>query len=164
MNWRLDFHDHLADKLPSFSKLQNEILRTVRKYAWARSFLISDLVSSWFASIFTRAVSHVNAPVLFVPPSSWARLDVLTSSVYKCISECVQEDCMEPRVTSMFQTIEESPIVRTIRQIARPQEFLFANLPCSQPETYSLPVLVTEGSVVDVRFDCSLTLFRVFLS
>jgi hypothetical protein len=71
---------------------------------------------------------------------------------------------MEPRVTSMFQTIEESAIVRTKRQIARPQEYLFANLPCSQPETYSLPVLVTEGSVVDVRFDCSVTLFRVLLS
>jgi hypothetical protein len=71
---------------------------------------------------------------------------------------------MEPRVTSLFQTIEESPIVRTRRQIARPQKYLFANLPCSQPETYSLPVLVTEGYVVDVRFDCSVTLFRVLLS
>jgi hypothetical protein len=164
MNWRLDLHDHLAEKLPSFSKLQNVILRTVRKYAWARSFLISYPVSSRLASISTHAVSNVNAPVRFVPPSSWARLDVLTSSVYNCISECVQKDWMEPRVTSLFQTIEESPIVRTRRQIARPQEYLFANLPCSQPETYSLPVFVTEGSVVDVRFDCSVTLFRVLLS
>jgi hypothetical protein len=73
------------------------------------------------------------------------------------------EDWMEPRVTSLFQTIEESPIVRTGRQIARQQEYLFANLQYSQPETYSLTVVVTEFSVVDVRFDCFVTLFRVLL-
>jgi hypothetical protein len=86
MNWSIRLNEPLEENLPSFSKLHKVLMRTVRKYAWAKSFVMSFPVSFQHSGLSSSQESVTIAPVRIVPASSWSHLDMMTSSIYECIS------------------------------------------------------------------------------
>jgi hypothetical protein len=60
-------------------------MRTVRKYAWVKSFAMSFPVSLQRAGVSSRQASVSIVPVRIVPASSRAHLDMMKSSVYEWI-------------------------------------------------------------------------------
>jgi hypothetical protein len=164
MNWSIRLNDPLGEILPSFSKLQNVLMRTVRKYAWAKSFVMSFTISFQRAGFSSSQGSVSIAPVRIVPASSWAHLDMMTSSIYECISHQISDSSRAEASICLFETIERSPIVQNRRKLVRADECIYAELSGSQDEQYSLPDILTHNSGLSITFQCTEELFDALLS
>jgi hypothetical protein len=153
VNWLLDGSRKWERSLPSYTTLREVIVRTVREHAWARSldkrFRINTLRSG------VRCSSEIvrTAPVRIVLPSSWARLDVMTGSIYDCITG--KHDITGP--APLFSSIEDTPIVKDRRACIAADERAHFGTDCA----WSIPMPASRNEEIEVCAASSLKLVNI---
>ena len=156
INWSAAKHDSSGEMVPSYTKLQRVLVRCVRKYCWAKSVVTGFPVIPDRSGVKYDVRAGALAPVRIVLPSSWALLDVATSTIFECLSSPTFHHSGENPV-AWFSSIEESPIVRDRTRYVDVYRYAFVEKKGSSSgeDQRALPVAVKAKNCVSITFDSS---------
>lgn len=151
VNWCYSRNNQFEDLIPSYSKMKTVLVRCMRKYCWAKSTILRLPVVSERSGVRFGVKDGALAPVRVVLPSSWARLDVATSTILKCLLSSSSAISSYPPVP-LFKSIEDSRIVRNRARHTNVLDYAFVGNIGTESGSCRFPIALQENDRALISF------------
>jgi hypothetical protein len=153
-NWSSSSINHFKDLIPIYSTLKAVLVRCIRKYCWAKSTILRFPVASERSKVKSGVKDGTLAPHRVVIQSSWARLDVATSTVLERLSGS-RSAISSYHPIPLFSSIEDSPIVQNRAKHTNVLEYAFVEILETDSSTLRLPISLQEDDRVFISLQCT---------